>query len=177
MLDRGVRAKAIARTRRLILREVVDADEEPLGRCFADPETMAFYPDVADRKRTREWIEAQRASYAACGYGFWAACDTETGDFLGYCGLAATAAGDGSPDEIEIGYLIRRDLWNRGLGTEAARAAVRLCRRRFGRPDPIALVDPRNAASIRVAEKIGMRWERATELWGRRLELYRYPAA
>jgi RimJ/RimL family protein N-acetyltransferase len=166
--------KILARTRRLVLREILDADEEPLARCFADPATMAFYPATWDRKFTREWMTAQRESYAARGYGLWAACDKESGEFRGYCGLAAPEVGEDA--EVEIGYLIRREDWNRGLATEAARAALRLCRRRFGRPDPIALVDEGNAASIRVAEKIGMRWERDARLGDRRLRLYRFPA-
>jgi RimJ/RimL family protein N-acetyltransferase len=164
--------RIVAATRRLLLREIVAADEEPLGRCFADPATMAFYPAPRDRKQTREWMAAQRSSYAARGYGLWAACDRQSGELRGYCGLAAQDVGEGG--EIEIGYLIRREHWNRGLATEAARAALRLCRRRFAHPEPIALIDPGNAASIRVAEKIGMLWEREAVLFGRRLKLYRY---
>lgn len=163
--------KVVARTRRLLLREIADSDEEALGRWFADPATMTFYPSTRDRKQTREWMAAQRACYAQLGYGLWAACDRASAALVGYCGLAQQEV-ESSP-EIEVGYLIRRDLWGQGLASEAARAALRLARRRFGRARPVALIDPRNAASIRVAEKIGMRLEGETVKWGKTLRVYR----
>jgi RimJ/RimL family protein N-acetyltransferase len=163
--------KIVARTRRLFLREVVEADADALGPCFADPATMTFYPAPRDRRQTHAWIAAQRDSYAARGYGLWAACERATGAFAGYCGLAPQEL-DGRP-EIEVGYLVRRDLWNRGLASEAARAVLRMARRRFPGLRPIALIDPENAASKRVAEKIGMLREGETRKWGKRLFVFR----
>ncbi len=59
--------------------------------------------------------------------------------------------------EIEIGYHIRRDLWGKGLATEAAQASRNYGFNQLGFYKLISLIDPANAASRRVAEKNGMK--------------------
>ncbi len=77
---------------------------------------------------------------------------------IGYCGLSYFPDVCGQP-EIEIGYRLARASWDKGYATEAV-LAVRdyafdtLCIKRL-----IALVDPGNARSVRVAEKAGMQYE------------------
>ena len=84
---------------------------------------------------------------------------------IGYCGLFYFPAIAEQP-EIEIGYRLARPFWGHGYATEAV-AAVRdygfsvLCLPRL-----IALIDPQNVASIRVAENAGMRYEREVMLEG-----------
>ena len=66
-------------------------------------------------------------------------------------------------DEIEIGYHVRRDLWGRGLATEAARACRDYGFARLAVERLISLIRPENEPSRRVAEKNGMRvWKEIT---------------
>jgi ribosomal-protein-alanine N-acetyltransferase len=62
--------------------------------------------------------------------------------------------------EVEVTYLIDRLYWGRGLATEAAREAVKLGFESYGFRRIVALINPENVASVRVAEKVGMRYER-----------------
>jgi len=83
---------------------------------------------------------------------------------LGYCGFFHQVVDE--TNEIEIGYRLHPDHWNQGLATEAA-IAVRdhgLADLKLSRV--ISLIHPDNAASRRVAEKIGMLPERKTRFKG-----------
>jgi len=87
----------------------------------------------------------------------WAVCD-ESGHFLGYCGLFALDNVNGRA-ESELGYRLLPEYWGQGLASEAARAVVRDAWENQGLDRIISLIDPDNAASRRVAEKLGMRLE------------------
>jgi len=66
---------------------------------------------------------------------------------------------NGQP-EIEIGYRLAKSAWGQGYATEAARSVRDFAFLTLGMKRLIAMIDPSNVASIRVAEKIGMRYER-----------------
>jgi RimJ/RimL family protein N-acetyltransferase len=75
--------------------------------------------------------------------------------------------------EIELGYRIARPYWGQGLATEAAGAAVRYAFDQLMLERVVSSIDGKNTASIRVAEKIGMSYQRDIELKdGRRAQLY-----
>jgi RimJ/RimL family protein N-acetyltransferase len=68
--------------------------------------------------------------------------------------------------EVEIGYRLARSAWRQGYATEAARAVRDYAFFTLGIRRLIALIDPENLASVRVAEKIGMRYEKEVMLEG-----------
>lgn len=63
------------------------------------------------------------------------------------------------PDEVEIGWPVARPSWGRGVAAEAARAAVHDLFERLDTPSLVAYVRPANTRSLRVTEKLGMRYE------------------
>lgn len=83
--------------------------------------------------------------------------ERETGRVIGECGLLEKDV-EGRA-EIELVYLLVRDVWGRGYATEAA-SAMRDAALASGNTRLIALIDPNNPASAAVARKIGMRLER-----------------
>jgi len=92
----------------------------------------------------------------------------ESGEFAGDCGLTPQRV-DGV-DEIEVGYHIRADLQGNGYATEAAAACRDFARDVLGVRRLIAIIDPANAPSQRVAVKIGLEREKtATVLGGERV--------
>lgn len=157
----------IAQTERLILREFELSDTEPLGAVFGDAEVMQYSNiGVRDaegvRQWLREWIEVR---YPAWGFGMWAVVEKNRGEVLGYCGL--TRFEDRCVQgETEMGYRLARAHWGRGYATEAAGAVRDYGLNVLGLLKIVASIDPSNAASIRVAEKIGMRYEREMMLEG-----------
>jgi RimJ/RimL family protein N-acetyltransferase len=67
---------------------------------------------------------------------------------------------------VEIGYRLARSAWGKGFATEAARAVRDVAVHTLGIKRLIAIIDPANTASIRVAQKIGMHHESEVRLEG-----------
>ena len=150
----------ILETTRLTLREMTIEDLDFISSMLAHPEVMQYYPKCYSREEAEAWIRRQIDRYRSHGHGLWLASEKETREPVGQVGLAPQLV-DGV-EEAEVGYLIHRRFWRRGLASEAA-AAVRdyafavLCKRRV-----ISLIRPENVPSQGVARKIGMKAERQT---------------
>jgi RimJ/RimL family protein N-acetyltransferase len=145
----------VLETKRLILREMTLQDVDDLLEVLSDPEAMQFYPQPFDHQITQTWIERNIQRYTQHGFGLWALILKENGKLIGDCGLVVQEVG--GVEEIEVGYHIRRDLWGKGLATEAAQACRDYGFSQLGFDKLISLIDPANIASRRVAEKNGMR--------------------
>ena len=142
-------------TERLTFRTLTLDDVDDLLKVLSDPEAMKFYPKPFDRQMTQAWIERNIQRYAQHGFGLWALILKESGKLIGDCGLVVQEV-DGV-EEVEIGYHIRRDLWGRGLATQAAQACRDYGFSQLGFDKLISLINPANIASRLVAEKNGMR--------------------
>lgn len=160
----------VIETPRLLLRPMRLEDVDDLLRLFADPAVMAaFESDPFDRPRMERWVRRNLAHQARYGYGLFSIVLKADGTLLGDCGLEHLEDGTG---EVELGYDLRRDYWNRGLATEAAAAVRDHAFRVLELPRLISLIRQGNGASRRVAEKIGMRHEADVERDGRRYWRY-----
>ena len=150
----------ILETDRLILRHQTLSDLDSLFALYRDPEVTRHIPDAP---RTYE-AARQELEWHMHGHrrrpelGLWATILKETNAFIGRCGLLPWTI-DGQ-DEVEVAYLIGRAYWGQGLGTEAAQAILDYGFERLHLPRLICLVEKGNLASIRVAEKIGMTFEK-----------------
>jgi RimJ/RimL family protein N-acetyltransferase len=145
----------VLETERLILREMTIHDVDDLLEVLSDPEAMQFYPQPFDYQMTQTWIERNIQRYAQHGFGLWAIILKENGKLIGDCGLVVQEVG--GVEEIEVGYHVHRDLWGKGLATEAAQACRDYGFSQLGFDKLISLINPANIASRRVAEKNGMR--------------------
>jgi RimJ/RimL family protein N-acetyltransferase len=162
----------VLETKRMLLRKMNPDDVDNLQGIFSDPEAMRFYRSTKDISETIEWISEQMMSYRAWRFGMWAAVLKESQQFCGQCGLVMQRV-DGLP-EVEVGYLFLRKYWGQGLATEAALASRDYATGKLGYPRVISLIDPNNKASIRVAEKIGMAFEKKVYKFDRHLHVYAY---
>ncbi|MFZ0320623.1 MAG: GNAT family N-acetyltransferase, partial [Candidatus Sulfotelmatobacter sp.] len=121
---------------------------------LSDPETMRFYPMPFDHTGVEEWIARNRRRYANEGHGLWAMVLKTTQEVIGDCGLVVQEVDN--TNEIEIGYHVRRDHWNHGFATEAARACRDFGFAHLPVDRLISLIRPENLPSRRVAENNGM---------------------
>jgi [ribosomal protein S5]-alanine N-acetyltransferase len=144
----------ILETPRLLLREFRDDDADALALILSDAETMRYYPAPLDRAGVQEWITRNQRRYAEYGHGLWAMILRSSGELIGDCGITAQDV-DGAR-EVEIGYHVRRDLWGKGLATEAAHACCDWGFAHLPVERIISLIRPENLPSRRVAEKNGM---------------------
>lgn len=150
----------VLETPRIVLRRFELDDLEPLAALYRDPVVRRFFPDgILTREQTAEEIAWFRdGDPEDPRLGLWAAIERESGALLGRCGLLRWSI-EGR-DEIELAYLIDRARWGEGLATEAALGIVRHAAERLRLSRLIALIVPGNEGSIRVAEKVGMAFER-----------------
>ena len=162
---------------RLMLRHFEPGDLEPLAALYSDPDIRRYYPDgVRTLEETREELEWFRSGHPERPeLGLWATIYKPTARLIGRCGLLPWTL-DGV-DEVEVAYLIDKRLWGQGLATEAAGAIASHAHARLGLPRLVCLILPGNGASCRVAEKIGMRYERALGPEHAHAALYSRPAA
>lgn len=104
-----------------------------------------------------EWFLNWRPDHPELG--LWATILKSEKRFIVRCGLLPWNI-DGH-NEIEVAYLIANDLWGQGLGTETAQEALDYSFETLQLSHLISLVEEGNLASIRLAQKIGMSFERA----------------
>lgn len=150
----------ILETSRLLLRQLSMDDLDALSVIYSDPAVRSYFPEgtltVEETRAELEWII--NVYYAQYGFGLWATIDKATGAFIGRCGLLPWVL-DERP-EVEVAYMLAREYWGQGLGTEAARAIAHYGFEQLQLSRLICLIDTDNHASINVARKIGMRFEK-----------------
>jgi hypothetical protein len=146
------------KTERLLLRNFDLSDSESLMYVFGDAEVMRFGDGVQTKEWVDGWLRDSLESYQTRGLGPYAVVEQSSGKVIGYCGLFYFPDVNGRP-EIEIGYRLRRSAWGQGYATEAVLAVRDFAFKALNIRHLIAMIDPSNTASIRVAEKIGMRYE------------------
>ena len=150
----------ILETPRLILRHLAPDDLDNLFALYCDPQVVKYIPDAPrTREETREELEWHMNGHPRHPeLGLWATIHKETNRFIGRCGLLPWTI-DGRP-EVEVAYLLARDHWGQGLGTEVARAILGYGFEQLRLSRLVCLVERENLASIKVATKIGMVFEK-----------------
>lgn len=150
----------ILETERLILRHLEPGDVDDLYRLYSDPEIRRYFPEgtltYEETKEELEWFLNGHPQHPELG--LWATIHKENKQFIGRCGLLPWVI-DGC-DEVEVAYLLAKEYWGQGLGSEAAQGVLDYGFNQLGLGRLICLIDRDNLASIRVATKIGMSFER-----------------
>lgn len=146
-------------TERLLLREFTADDVDNLVDLDSDPDVMLYVTGGAPTPREEietDYVPAFLAYYAGRpGYGFWAAIEKSTGDFLGWFHFRPAP---GHPeDEPELGYRLRKLAWGKGYAVEGSRALINKGFTHFSVRRVVAETMVVHAASRRVMEKSGLR--------------------
>lgn len=157
-------------TERLRLRAWRAEDFEDFARISSDPEVMRYIANGQPATRSQAWrtMAVFMGHWSIRGYGLWATEERGTGRFIGRIGLWHPEGWPG----LEVGWLLDRAYWGRGLATEGGRAAVDYAFTTLGADHVISVIDPANIRSIRVAENIGERFEREYDFDGTRVLIY-----
>ena len=153
----------VIETERLNLREVTERDAAFVLELLNDPD---FVRNVADRgvrtlEEARRYI-AERfvASYRRDGFGFWLVEPKGSTVPAGICGLVRR---DTLP-EVDVGYAFLPPFRSKGYASESAAAVLAYARDVVGLKRLLAITSPDNTVSMRVLEKLGMRFERIVSL-------------
>jgi ribosomal-protein-alanine N-acetyltransferase len=166
---------AILGTKRLVLRPFALEDQGALYALFTHPDVRRFLWDdrIIGTETVQAVITASLASFAALGFGQWVAEDRGTRALVGFCGLRPID----DTQEIELLYALVRERWGEGLATEAANAVLRHGFLHLGLERVAGRTDRPNLASVRVLERLGMRFEGERAVQGRPTLHYALSAA
>ena len=162
-------SSTICETERLILRCVTMEDADFVFKT-SDSEVARFIGGLRTldwhRNRARQIIEHQQIH----GFARWSVILKSTDEQIGRCGPMFKEVEGVS--EVELGYAFPRAYWGKGYATESAKAALEYCFRSAGQRRVVAIIDPGNHASIRVATKVGMMFDRMIDWEGEPANLY-----
>ena len=145
-------------TARLLVRPWEPRDRAAFTSMARDPEVMRFVhngepytEDEVDSFMTR-----QAKNLADSGACMGAMVEKATGRVIGVAGTQPLGR---SPD-FEIGWWLARDAWGRGYATEAGAASMQHVFDALGLRRAVAIIDPGNDASVAVATRLGMTYDR-----------------
>jgi RimJ/RimL family protein N-acetyltransferase len=152
------RAGVVFETERLRAVPWHDDHAEPAFAAYSQPEMVRYLGNGAthpDLDHTRAWIGRIRQGYVERGAerGFWALERRDTGEIVGATICSPLPGGDG---EHEIGWHVFPAHQGNGYATESGRAAAAYGFDVLGLDEVLATIMPGNAASIAVAQRLGM---------------------
>lgn len=158
------------KTQRLLLRGFREEDLDAYAEMCGDSDVMRYIGAGKPLSRWESWrnMAMMLGHWQLRGYGMWAVEERSSGEMIGRIGCWKPEGWIG----FEIGWTLRRAYWKRGFATEAARAAMDYAFEKLQRSHVISLIRPENAASIRVAQKLGEKLEGTTELFGSEAVIY-----
>ena len=139
-------------TDRLVLRMWKPEDAEPLGEIYGQPDYLATMPPADAAQQVAAWSRR----WTDDGFAQWAACERETGRLIGRIGLLRHHDWPLVRDPVEVGWVLDRAYWGRGLATEGGRAAVNEWRTYLPDATLYSFTVPENTRSRAVMERLGM---------------------
>jgi len=142
-------------TARLTVRPWAESDRRALARMAMDKDMMRYVTQGRpwDDAKIDEFLERQARHVDRHGVSFGAVEEKASAEVIGLAGMQPHDDG-----QFELGWWIWKDHWGKGYATEAIRPFVDYTREVMELPRLVAIIDPPNQASKRVAEKIGMQF-------------------
>jgi ribosomal-protein-alanine N-acetyltransferase len=143
----------ILETERLILRPWTLEDADALFEICRDSDVMLHignrkpYESVDDAVKFLNWAVSYQKKNGFCR---WAVIEKSSGKIVGSCGFLRQKC-----DDKDLGYLFAREVWGKGLATEAGRACLQYGFEKLNFTKVIALTDVDHFVSQKVLEKIG----------------------
>ncbi len=161
----------ILHTERLVLRGYRPGEFDFYASVVGDAEVMRYLDGPLARPLAFRSFCSVFGHWQVRGHGMWALEEKATGKLLGHAGLPRWEGSAG----LEIGYALHRDAWKRGFAVEACLEVRRWAREALSARGLVSVIHPDNAASIRVAEKMGAVWRRDFDHRGTALRVYLHP--
>ncbi len=156
-------------TDRLQLRLFRAGDFEAHAEICADPEVMRYIRAGALSRADAWWQMARyMGHWELRGYGLWAVIERSTDRLIGHLGFLNPESGHG----FELGWALARNAWGKGYALEGTRAAVQHAFTTLKREHIACVIHPENTSSLRLAERLGARFEKEIAEAGVRLLVF-----
>jgi RimJ/RimL family protein N-acetyltransferase len=138
-------------TARLILRPPLAEDLDGLAEMMADEETARYVGGQQERSGAWRQLASLAGSWALMGFGMFSVIEKASGRWVGRLGPWRPEDWPGP----EVGWGLTRSAWGKGYATEGAAATIGWAFDALGWDQIIHCIAPENAASARVAERLG----------------------
>lgn len=157
-------------TARLSLRHCTLDDLDDIAAIRADAEVMRFIGNgkPQSRAQVKELIDDILAHWRSHGFGRWVVTLKGEKKVIGLCGLSFL---EDTP-EVELGYLLAKEYWGRGLASEIAEACLNYGFEEVRLDRIVAIAYPDNFASQKVMRKVGMRYVKRAHFFGQEVVYY-----
>ncbi len=159
----------VLETARLTVRTFAAPDLPELDRIYRTSVARRCVGTGEPHGRERAELAIRRATeHGPYAYGTWAVVDRSSGAIVGECGLRELEAGP----SVEVDCLIDSAYRGRGIATELVDALLGHGFARLGVERIVAVARPDDLASVRLMEKLAMRFAREGSFYGRDCLLY-----
>lgn len=153
----------VIETERLILRHLSTDDAEFILELLNEPSWLRFIGDKGVRtlEDARNYIlNGPVDMYARSGFGLYLTELKESGVSIGICGLIKRD----SLEDVDIGFAFLPKFWSKGYAFESAKAVLDHGKNVLGLNRIAAITNPDNRSSIKLLEKLGMKFEQMIKL-------------
>lgn len=147
-------------TPRLKFREWREEDFEPVAQFFADPVAVHYLGGKKSAEETWRLIAAYIGHYHLRSYSYMAVEEKDTSVLIGSIGLWNSTPWP----ELELGYWLFPSHQGKGYAFEAAKAAQEFAFTALNRATLVSYIDEENAASARLAQRLGGSCEEEIQL-------------
>lgn len=146
----------IFKSERLGFRNWDLSDVNNFAEINTDPEVMQHFPATLSLKETSEFIVRLQKHYKERGHNYFATEILETGEFIGFIGLAYQNYETDFNPAVDIGWRLKKSAWGFGYATEGARRCLEFAFDELNLIRIIATCTVANTSSENVMKKIGM---------------------
>ena len=144
----------------MYLRQFTPNDLEDMYRIYSDSEVMKYLNEgVRNREETAADLFQIIAHWEKNAFGLWAVVNKQNNQLIGDGGLRFL----GKTPEVEVGYVLAKAYWGKGLASEVAAATLKYGFEVLKLEKIVAVANTKNRASRRVMEKVGMRYQHNLE--------------
>ncbi len=147
----------IFKSERLGFRNWTQEDLPEFAKINADPDVMEHFPKPMTEEGTAAYIDRLINHYATNGFNYFATEVLESGEFIGFIGLAYQDYQSDFTPAVDIGWRLKKRAWGKGYATEGAKKCLEWAFNELNLENIISTCTEKNAKSENVMKKIGMK--------------------
>ena len=132
-------------------------DLDVLAALCADPEVMEYFPNTLSRNETEAYIKRMQQHFKTHGYNYFAADLKDSGELIGFIGLAYQSYEADFLPATDIGWRLKRAAWGKGYATEGALRCLQFAFEELKLDKVVSTCVLANTRSENVMKKIGMK--------------------